>query len=59
MVINKQKKENHNRAIVMVILAMFIAIFVSLNAGEFLISSALYIGILIVSIFLYFIWNKF
>jgi len=60
MVRRKQvQKKNHNRAITVLILAMGLAAFVSLNANAFLLSSTLYIGLSVVSIFLFFIWNRF
>ena len=59
MSLTKEKKQNHNRAVTIGILAMVVAAFVSLNANKFLLSSALYIGLTIISIFLYFAWNKF
>ena len=54
-----ESQKNHNRAVTVLIFGMIVASFVSLNANLFLLSSALYIGLSLLSIILYFIWNKF
>lgn len=59
MKLSKEQKKNHNRAITVLVFAMFVSAFVSLNANTFLLSSGLYIGMSILSVFLYFAWNKF
>jgi hypothetical protein len=57
--LTEEQRKNHNRAITIIILGMILAAFVSLNANRFLLSSALYLGLLALSIFLFFVWNKF
>lgn len=52
-------KENHNRAVTVLIFGMLTTVWVLINANEFLLPAFLYIVIGGISIFLYSIWNKF
>lgn len=57
--LSEQDRKNHNRAIVVLIIALFSAAWVMINAGQLLLPGVMYIVIVSISIFLYFIWNKF
>lgn len=54
-----ENKKNYNRAVLVLILGIFIALWVMINANTFLTSSFLYITIGVIGIFFYWAWDKF
>ena len=57
--ISEEMRMNHNRAMVLLIIALITSSWVMINAGELLASGILYIVLSAVSIFLYIVWSKF
>ena len=54
-----ESQKNHNRAVTVLIFGMIITSWVLINANEFLLPAFLYIVLGGISVFLYFVWNKF
>ena len=57
--LTEEQRKNHNRTITILVFGMLIASWVMINANEFLLPAFLYIVLGIISVFLYFVWNKF
>jgi len=54
-----EKRKNYNRAVIVLILGIFVALWVLINSSEFLTSAFLYIVLGVISIFFYWSWDKF
>ena len=59
MKLSEEQRMNHNRAIVLILIALFSSAWVMINAGDLIVSGVMYIMILAISLFLYFVWNRF
>ena len=57
--LTETQRKNHNRAITILVLGMIITSWVLINSREFLLPAFLYIALGIISIYLYFVWNRF
>lgn len=54
-----EQKANYNRAVIILVLGIFLALWVFINAREFVYSGVIYLIMGIIAIFLYFVWDKF
>lgn len=57
--LTSEQKKNYNRGVVILVLAIFFAAWVSISANALLLPSGIYGGMSIVSIILFFVWDKF